>query len=163
MNSWINALLLMQFDKGMADVLRNQWMLYLRSPVPEVVGCLNNYLTIIWLQWQQDFSHCQWNSFVALMTYIYLTHALSSWWKTTHWPWIKQSNKEGYDDPLDFFNDLIIKYIWHFIQSIFNICVRCNMAFIEPMHHNKPNITYLLSTWSGTELWLFFDLLLDLL
>ena len=37
------------------------------------------------------------------------------------------------------------------------------MAFIEPMHSNKPNITYLLSTWSGMELWLFFYLLLDFL
>ena len=25
-----------------------------------------------------------------------------------------------------------------------HICVRCDMAFIEPMHRNKPNITYLL-------------------
>ena len=24
-------------------------------------------------------------------------------------------------------------------------CVRCDMAFIEPMHGNKPNITYLLT------------------
>ena len=80
------------------------------------------------------------------LAYMYLTHALSSWWKTTHWPWIKQSNKEVYDDPFDFLNDLIIMYIWHFIQSIFNICVRVDMAFIEPMHRNKPNITYLHST-----------------
>ena len=29
-----------------------------------------------------------------------------------------------------------------FCQSKFNICVRCDMAFIEPMHRNKPNITY---------------------
>ena len=28
-------------------------------------------------------------------------------------------------------------------QLKFNICVRCDMAFIEPMHRNKPNITYL--------------------
>ena len=27
----------------------------------------------------------------------------------------------------------------------FNICVRCDMAFIVPMHRNKPNITYLLT------------------
>ena len=32
-----------------------------------------------------------------------------------------------------------------FCQSKFNICVRCDMAFIEPMHRNKPNITYLLT------------------
>ena len=32
-------------------------------------------------------------------------------------------------------------------QSKFNICVRCDMAFIEPMHRNKPNITYLLQPW----------------
>ena len=25
----------------------------------------------------------------------------------------------------------------------FNICIRFDMAFIAPMHHNKPNITYL--------------------
>ena len=24
---------------------------------------------------------------------------------------------------------------------------RCDMAFIEPMHRNKPNITYLLTPW----------------
>ena len=29
----------------------------------------------------------------------------------------------------------------------FNICVRCDMAFIQPMHHNKPNFTYLLGTY----------------
>ena len=34
-----------------------------------------------------------------------------------------------------------------FCQLKFNICVRCDMAFIEPMHHNKLNITYLL-TWN---------------
>ena len=33
-----------------------------------------------------------------------------------------------------------------FCQLKFNICVRCDMSFIEPMHRNKPNITYLL-TW----------------
>ena len=27
----------------------------------------------------------------------------------------------------------------------FSICVRCDIAFIEPMHRNKPNITCLLS------------------
>ena len=32
-----------------------------------------------------------------------------------------------------------------FFQLKFNICVRCDMAFIEPMHRNKPNITYLLT------------------
>ena len=32
-----------------------------------------------------------------------------------------------------------------FCQLKFNICVRCDMAFIEPMHRNKPNFTYLLS------------------
>ena len=31
-----------------------------------------------------------------------------------------------------------------FCQLKFSICVRCDMAFIEPMHRNKPNITYLL-------------------
>ena len=31
-------------------------------------------------------------------------------------------------------------------QLKFNICVRCDMAFIEPMHRNKPNITYLLTS-----------------
>ena len=30
-----------------------------------------------------------------------------------------------------------------FCQSKFNICARCDMAFIEPMHRNKPNVTYL--------------------
>ena len=29
-------------------------------------------------------------------------------------------------------------------QLKLNICVRCDMGFIEPMHRNKPNITYLL-------------------
>ena len=33
-----------------------------------------------------------------------------------------------------------------FCKSKFNICVRCDMAFIEPMHRNKPNITYLLTS-----------------
>ena len=33
-----------------------------------------------------------------------------------------------------------------FCQSEFNICVRCDMVFIEPMHRNKPNITYLLQS-----------------
>ena len=37
-----------------------------------------------------------------------------------------------------------------FCQLKFNICVRCDMAFIEPMHHNKPNITYLLTSASAT-------------
>ena len=32
-----------------------------------------------------------------------------------------------------------------FCQLKFNICVRCHIAFIEPMHRNKPNITYLLA------------------
>ena len=32
-----------------------------------------------------------------------------------------------------------------FCQLKFDICVRCDMAFIEPMHRNKPNITYLLT------------------
>ena len=32
-----------------------------------------------------------------------------------------------------------------FCQTEFNICVRCDMAFIEPMHCNKLNITYLLT------------------
>ena len=36
---------------------------------------------------------------------------------------------------------------WRLCQSKFNICVRCDMAFIEPMHRNKPNITYLLTQW----------------
>ena len=153
----------MQFDKGMAEVLRNQWTLYLRLPVSELVGWLNNYLTIIWLQRKQDFPCCQWNSFIAVMTYIHLIHALSSWWKTAHWPWIKQSNKEGYDAPLNFVNDFIIMYIWHFIQSIFNICVRCDMAFIEPMHQNKPNITCLHSKWYSMEQQMFLAVLFDLL
>ena len=34
-----------------------------------------------------------------------------------------------------------------FCQLKFSICVRCDMAFIEPMHRNKPNITYLLTPW----------------
>ena len=40
----------------------------------------------------------------------------------------------------------ITKYIllhWFICQLKFNICVRCDMAFIEPMHRNKSNITYL--------------------
>ena len=37
------------------------------------------------------------------------------------------------------------------------------MAFIEPMHRNKPNITYLHSTWSGMELLVFLNLLFDFL
>ena len=32
-----------------------------------------------------------------------------------------------------------------FCQLKFNICVRCDMAFIKPMHRNKANITYLLT------------------
>ena len=32
-------------------------------------------------------------------------------------------------------------------QLKFNICLRCDMAFIDPMHRNKPNITYLLMNW----------------
>ena len=36
-----------------------------------------------------------------------------------------------------------------FRQLKFNICVRCDMAFIEPMHRNKPNITYLLTKLVG--------------
>ena len=44
----------------------------------------------------------------------------------------------------DLYQDFIIIYVWYFVQSQFNICVRCDMAFIEPMHRNKPNITYLL-------------------
>ena len=35
-----------------------------------------------------------------------------------------------------------------FCQLKFNICVRCDVAFNEPMHRNKPNITYLLLTIS---------------
>ena len=35
-----------------------------------------------------------------------------------------------------------------FCQSKFNICVSCDIAFIEPMHRNKPNITYLPRTIS---------------
>ena len=27
-----------------------------------------------------------------------------------------------------------------------SMCVRCDMAFIEPMHRNKPNITYFLTS-----------------
>ena len=29
--------------------------------------------------------------------------------------------------------------VWIFLLK-FNICVRCNMPFLEPMHYNKPNI-----------------------
>ena len=32
-----------------------------------------------------------------------------------------------------------------FCQLKFNICVRCDMAFIEPMHRENPGITYLLT------------------
>ena len=35
----------------------------------------------------------------------------------------------------------------HFISVfhvMFHICVRCDMTFIEPMHRNKPNTSYLL-------------------
>ena len=35
-----------------------------------------------------------------------------------------------------------------FCQLKFSICVRCDMAFIEPMHRNKPNITYLLTRFT---------------
>ena len=38
-----------------------------------------------------------------------------------------------------------------FCQLKFDICVRCDMAFIEPMHRNKPNITYLLHLAVNTE------------
>ena len=37
--------------------------------------------------------------------------------------------------------DLIAKCL-EFSQLKFNICARCYMAFIEPMHHNKLNNTY---------------------
>ena len=36
-----------------------------------------------------------------------------------------------------------------FSQLKFNICVRCYMAFIEPMHCNIPSITYLLTIRDG--------------
>ena len=29
-------------------------------------------------------------------------------------------------------------------RSLHDLSIRCDMAFIEPMHRNKPNITYLL-------------------
>ena len=38
--------------------------------------------------------------------------------------------------------DLIATSVWIFPAEIQN-SVRCDMAFIEPMHHNKSNITYL--------------------
>ena len=38
--------------------------------------------------------------------------------------------------------NLIAIYVWIFPAEIKN-SVRCDMAFIEPMHHNKSNITYL--------------------
>ena len=47
-------------------------------------------------------------------------------------------------------NDFVSRFLYNvclvFCQSKFNICVRSDMAFIEPMHRNKPNITYLLCT-----------------
>ena len=38
---------------------------------------------------------------------------------------------------------VISAYDWNFLswKLKFDICVRCIMAFIEPMHHVKPNIT----------------------
>ena len=43
--------------------------------------------------------------------------------------------------------DVVMIYVLVF-QLIYNICVRCGMAFIEPMYHNKPNISYLLTIGS---------------
>ena len=40
-----------------------------------------------------------------------------------------------------------------FCQLKFSICVRCDMAFIEPMHRNKPNITYLLTPVPAKQPW----------
>ena len=36
--------------------------------------------------------------------------------------------------------DVIITYVWNFRCWNSKICVRCDMAFFEPMHHNKSNI-----------------------
>ena len=44
----------------------------------------------------------------------------------------------------DLYQNFIIMYVWYFISRN-SISVRCDMAFIEPMHRNKPNITYLLT------------------
>ena len=45
-----------------------------------------------------------------------------------------------------------------FCQLKFNICVRCDMAFIEPMHRNKPNITYLLTYYGSLQTQYFSDI-----
>ena len=42
------------------------------------------------------------------------------------------------------FNVLLL-FIW-VTETRSTLCLRCDMAFIEPMHRNKPNITYLLNT-----------------
>ena len=50
---------------------------------------------------------------------------------------------------LQFFNinydnqsyDLIAIYVWNFPCWNPKLCVRCYMAFIEPMHYNKSNMT----------------------
>ena len=39
--------------------------------------------------------------------------------------------------------DLYAIHVWNFSCWNWKICVRCDMAFIEPMHHNKSNIIYL--------------------
>ena len=48
--------------------------------------------------------------------------------------------------------DFIIMYVV-FCQLKFNIGIRCDMAFIEPMHRNKPNITYLLTCPQHWTMW----------
>ena len=45
--------------------------------------------------------------------------------------------------PLKFGNGFVISSHILFRQLKFNLCVGCDMAFIEPMHPNEPNITYL--------------------
>ena len=45
----------------------------------------------------------------------------------------------------DLYQDFILMFVWYFLSR--NSMSVCDMAFIEPMHRNKPNITYLLTCW----------------
>ena len=44
------------------------------------------------------------------------------------------------------FNYTVLKYS---LAEFISPTRRCDMAFIEPMHHNKPNIIYLLISDKG--------------
>ena len=46
------------------------------------------------------------------------------------------------------YSTVITIYLDHSVCLVFyqlkcNVCVRCYIVYSEPMHHNKPNITYL--------------------